>query len=389
MIYLFFFILIAVRCIRQQESFAFCDEQMEFNISFYGKLISNVKLSNSTDAILADNRVIIIDNELNVLSSVQIPKSVTHKCEWIFKPISDIFFVGCQKNEEAPYLIAYKSINDTHFSQFGDIEYFPNFNETILKVTGIQNTLFIIQKTKVTLFSLVISAQDWGIKITQYVLDKKYFGRTTEINITDITYEPFIEDNELFYKLIVVEYDLGAFWLDALSNNNILTPFRTGIINLKAYFNITKYYQSALIHSTTYNTSQITFNLFYNGQLNVQIKATYISTLNTNIVDNFYYSSNNWWSFGQPIKLGNLQGILRRNSQKQSILSVYNVKIPLASDQNLNLQDTPIYDPIDSFISLPQDYSIYYFNKGYRVVYSREDNYLQICDLYNYKLLME
>lgn len=95
---------------------AFCDDYIEFDNLYFGKFISNVKLSNNTDAILAEKRVLIIDEDLNLLSSVSIPKTQTHNCNWIFKYSSDVFFVGCQKNGEAPYLVAYKSINETHYS---------------------------------------------------------------------------------------------------------------------------------------------------------------------------------------------------------------------------------------------------------------------------------
>lgn len=85
-------------------------------MNYFGKFISNAKLSNSTDAILAEKRVLIIDDDLNVLSSLPIQKTQTHNCEWIFKQNSDTFFVGCQKNGESPYLVAYKSINQTHYT---------------------------------------------------------------------------------------------------------------------------------------------------------------------------------------------------------------------------------------------------------------------------------
>ncbi|CAD8095634.1 unnamed protein product [Paramecium primaurelia] len=317
-----------------------------------------------------------------------IPKTQTHNCNWIFTYSFDVFFVGCQKNGEAPYLVAYKSINETHYSQFGDIVYFPNLNETILSVTSVLNTLFTVQSKKVTLFTLVWAASDWSIKTTQNVLDKNYFAMSSEINITDITYEPYSQDNSSFYKLIVVEFSYGAFWVDTIVKNNIISPFRTGLINIKQYYSnlYTLYYQSAVIHSTTQNASQISINLFSNGRQDLSIKVEYVSTQKTTINPLYTYSGQ-WQSWGKPIKSGNLQGILRRNVQKQSIFNVYNIIIPPVLNENQ--VTATAYDPVDTFTSPPQDFPIYYFNRGYRIVHSIENNKLQSCDLYNYKLEME
>ncbi|CAD8090967.1 unnamed protein product [Paramecium sonneborni] len=115
-----YILLSTVYLCKAQINMAFCDEYIEYDVNNFGKFISNVKLSNSTDAILAEKRVLIIDDNLNVLSSMSIPKTQTHNCEWIFNYNNDTFFVGCQKNGEAPYLIAYKSINKTHYAQFGE-----------------------------------------------------------------------------------------------------------------------------------------------------------------------------------------------------------------------------------------------------------------------------
>ncbi|CAD8044540.1 unnamed protein product [Paramecium primaurelia] len=386
---IFYILSFIVTLCKAQINMAFCDDYIEYDVNYFGKFISNAKLSNNTDAILAEKRVLIIDDNLNVLSSLPIPKTQTHNCEWIFKQSSDTFFVGCQKNGESPYLIAYKNINQTHYQQFGDIVYFPNLNETVIKVTGILNTLFTIQSKKVTLFTLVISVADWSIKTTQNVLDKNYFARTAEINITDITLAPYISDNLQQYKLIVVEYSLGAFWVDTVVKNNILSPFRNGLIDLKKYFASTRYYSSAVIHSTTYNVSQIVFTLFYNGNYDLSIKAVYVSTSTTNVMDNYLFSSNGWSSWNKPILFGNLQGILRRNTLKQSIFNVYNIQIPVANAQYESNLTATVYDPVDTFTSPPQDFAIYYFNTGYRVVHSIENNKLQSCDLYNYKLQME
>ncbi|CAD8200253.1 unnamed protein product [Paramecium octaurelia] len=369
-----------------QKSLAFCDEYIEFDLDYFGKFISNAKLSNTTDAILAEKRVLIVDEDLNLLSSLSIPKTQTHDCLWIFKQSSEVFFVGCQKNGEAPYLIAYKSINETHYSQFGNIVYFPNINETVIRVTGIQNTLFTIQSKKVTLFTLVWSASDWSIKTTQNVFDKNYFARTAEINITDIAYEPYSQDNLQYYKLIVVEFKLGAFWVDTLIKNNIITPFRNGLINMPNVFVSSLQYNSAVIHSTTQNASYITFTVFGMDYTDISIKAVYVTTSTTTITHN-YNLNGPWASWGPPIKFANLQGILRRNILKQSIFNVFNILIPVA--QNENTLSATTYDPVDTFTSPPQDYPIYYFNRGYRVVHSIENNKLQSCDLYNYKLQTE
>ncbi|CAD8140042.1 unnamed protein product [Paramecium pentaurelia] len=386
---IFYILSFIVTLCKTQINMAFCDDYIEYDMNYFGKFISNAKLSNNTDAILAEKRVLIIDDELNVLSSLPIPKTQTHNCEWIFQQSSDTFFVGCQKNGESPYLIAYRSINQTHYQQFGDIVYFPNLNETIIKVTGTLNTLFTIQSKKVTLFTLVLSASDWSIKTTQNVLDKNYFARTTEINITDITLAPFIQDNLQQYKLIVVEYNLGAFWVDAVVRNNILSPFRNGLINLYYFSNYQKYYQSAVIHSTTQNVSQIVFTIFYNGNYDISIKVVYVSTYTTEVYETYQFRSNEWASWNKPILFGNLQGILRRNTLKQSIFNVYNIQIPVANAQYESNLTSPVYDPVDTFTSPPQDFAIYYFNTGYRVVHSIENNKLQSCDLYNYKLQME
>lgn len=64
---------------------AFCDDYIEYDVNLYGKFISHAKLTHSTDAILAEKRVIIIDDDLNVIHSLPIPKTQTHNCEWIFK----------------------------------------------------------------------------------------------------------------------------------------------------------------------------------------------------------------------------------------------------------------------------------------------------------------
>ncbi|CAD8148746.1 unnamed protein product [Paramecium octaurelia] len=386
-----FFVSFIVTLSYAQKGLAFCDEYIEYDISFYGKFISNVKLSNTTDAILADYRVMIIDDELNVLSSVSIPKMNNFTCGWIFTPISGYFFIGCQKSGESPYLVAYKSINQTHYSKFGDIVQFPIVNQTLIKITGTDNTIFTVQSTKVTLFTLVMSAADWSIKTTQNVFDKNYFSRTSEINITDITFLPFAQDNMKYLKIMVTEFSLGSFWIDALIKNNIVSPFRTG--NIFPNLSWTKY-QSVTIHSTTSNVSMISMTYFSTYNSPMSFKAVFNSVTSTTLTTNLVYTDQTGWqSQIAPVKSGNVEAIMFRNTQKQGTLFIYNAVIaPAVSDSQDEVEtqlNAPTYDPVDKLTSPPQDYSIFYFNSGYRVVHSIENNKLQSCDLYNYKLQKE
>ncbi|CAK93237.1 unnamed protein product (macronuclear) [Paramecium tetraurelia] len=303
-----------------QKSLAFCDEYIEFDISFYGKFISNVKLSNTTDAILADYRIMIIDNELNVLSSISIPKTNNSTCSWIFTPISGYFFIGCQKGADSPYLIAYKSINETHYSQFGDIVQFPIVNSTVIKITGSDNTLFTVETTKVTLFTLVMSAADWSIKTTQNVLDKNYFSRTSEINITDITFLPYVQDSMKYLKIMVTEFNVGSFWIDALVKNNIVSPFRTG--NIFPNLSWTKY-QSVTIHSTTSNVSMISMTYYTTQNSPMSYKVVVNSVASTSLTTNFLYTQSGWQHQIAVLKSGNVEAIMYRNPLKQTILYIY------------------------------------------------------------------
>lgn len=56
-----------------------------------------------------------------------------------------------------------------------------------------ENTLFVQQADKVTLFTLVIQATTWDVLTTFLVFDNNYLGRPS-INLTDITFKSYVED---------------------------------------------------------------------------------------------------------------------------------------------------------------------------------------------------
>ncbi|CAD8121176.1 unnamed protein product [Paramecium sonneborni] len=385
-----YLISLIVALFKAQEHSKGCDSYRQYNIDYYGKLISHLRLSNTSDIILANNRLLIIDNELSVLSSLPIPKINSSLCEWIFNQSPGLIFVGCQSNGEAPYLIAYKIINNTHLTQFGDIVYFP-LNETVNDIKGTLNTLFTIQSEKLTFFKLIMTLTDWTIQTTQYVLDRDYFDfwMYNELQIMDLEFETYWLDNIQYYKLIIVEYQSGAYWVDTIVENNILSPIRFGQIYLKCC-NL-----KATIHSTTQNESFITFTKGNGGYpFYINIKYEII----TWILLEFDSPTFDWIASSKLKQIGNVQGIMYRNSKnKQSVLWLYNVVLPqpqnqiesLQTDQQNQTQALKAYPRIDTLTSPPQDYSIFYFSSEFTVVHSIEDNKLQSCDLYNYKIQME
>jgi hypothetical protein len=60
-------------------------------------------------------------------------------------------------------------------------------------------------------------------------------GRSS-INLTDITFKSYVEDTVSYYKILLVDYNFGAYWVDAIVRNKILSPFRSGDIYLKGWF---------------------------------------------------------------------------------------------------------------------------------------------------------
>ncbi|CAD8195993.1 unnamed protein product [Paramecium octaurelia] len=352
-----------------------------------------IKLSNTRDAILSEKRVVIIDDQLNILSSNPFPQTSNSPCQWIISNNQGYIFVGCQKGLETPYLISYKQINDTHFSQFGDIVYFPNVNLQLQKITGRLNTVFAVETNQITLFTLVITVSSWTMKQAQQsVLDNGYFSYSKQMNITDVTFAEYTEDNLSFYKIILTEFNYGIFWLDAFVKNNLVTPYRNGDAKIDPYtYIISK--QSTVIHSTTQNISIISVH-FYNTQYeSTSYKMIVNSVVSTTLEKRYQYVGYQGWSpWGQSISFRNITAIQHRNNLNQTAILIYNIAVGMDRFENSNEDQNPlgvIYNPVDKLTSSPQNHSVLYFNTGNRIVHTIDQNKLQSCDLYNYKLSIE
>jgi hypothetical protein len=93
---------------------------------------------------LTTNKIIFLDEFLNVVNEISAPSNGSHQCDRVFShKTQDIFFVVCQAEEESPYVAAFKPVdNTTSYEQFGVYNYF-SIDETIKKVELIGNTLLV------------------------------------------------------------------------------------------------------------------------------------------------------------------------------------------------------------------------------------------------------
>lgn len=98
----------------------FCDEPVEFNNQTYGNLITNLKLNSENDVIMTDNKILILDDNLNILSELPNPSTLLSPCRLPFKHSADLFFLGCLPSSGNPAIYAYKRVNATHFENFGN-----------------------------------------------------------------------------------------------------------------------------------------------------------------------------------------------------------------------------------------------------------------------------
>lgn len=105
-------------------------------------------------------------------------------------------------------------------------------------------------------------------------------GRSS-INLTDITFKSYVEDSVSYYKILLVDYNFGAYWVDAVVRNKILSPFRSGDIYLKGWFTYTHYYHSAVIHSTRGNQTHFLISHYNYGI--AAVKAIFNSVTSTTI----------------------------------------------------------------------------------------------------------
>ncbi|CAK58230.1 unnamed protein product (macronuclear) [Paramecium tetraurelia] len=236
----------------------------------------------------------------------------------------------------SPYLISYEQI----ISQFSDIVYFPNVNSQLQKTGRLK--VFAVETNQITLFTLVITVSSWTIKQTQQsILDKNYFSYSKQMNITDVTFAEYTEDNLQFYQIILTEFNHGIFWLDAFVK--IIFQLRIAVVMHQLIPRLIITYR---------NNLQLFIQLLKIYQL-FHYKMTVNSVVSTTLEQRYQYVGyQNFSTWGQSISFRNIT-------------------------------------PVDNLTSLPQIHSVLYFNTGNRIVHTIDQNKLQSCDLYNYKLSIE
>lgn len=75
---------------------AICDIESYLDLGFNEDIIDHTKIGNSTDLILTTKNILLLDQDLNVLSSITSPSNGSYKCDKVVSHQTlNYFFVAC------------------------------------------------------------------------------------------------------------------------------------------------------------------------------------------------------------------------------------------------------------------------------------------------------
>ncbi|CAD8052792.1 unnamed protein product [Paramecium sonneborni] len=362
-----------------QRGQAICNQEIYLDVDVDEEIIDHTKLNNNTDIVLTTSKFLLLDAKLNILNTYTTPNNESHTCNLVSDhPLQNLFFLACQAAGMAPFLVAYKQIENSSYSVFGEYQAIPTISESFSKFAIVGNTLIIPQKKKIVFFTTVIQASSWYIRTTSYVLDAQFFN-STNLNISDFSLSPFQQDQQDYQRILVLDYELGVFWADAIQRSNNLIPFNNGIINVKSSYYIpysARFRQVAQLKASQ-NMTQFVLQTYADSsyQFEYLLNNSYLSLSTT-------LSKYKDWNPFSSIRINNnIFAIPYQNYQHTVVIQLFNIAVK-QNDQENNLKQ----EPTDLLISASIESLILYFNSNNTLVYRSDFDSLTLCTLSNYKV---
>ncbi|CAD8046341.1 unnamed protein product [Paramecium sonneborni] len=354
-----------------------CIFEQVFDIDTYEDLIDKAKFGNgSIDVIQTTKKLLLLDQDLNVLNSTLGPKTTGYSCNRVIGyPLENIFFVGCQQNGSEAYLQGYQCYG-VNCNPFGGMVYIPLGVQLFDKAIVIGNTLIMLQNDRILFYTIVIQTNAWYMRTTSYIFDKIYFNRNS-LQLTDFDVKSYYIDSQLVYRLLMTEKNDGVLWVDSILRTNNLVPYSQGYIPLRqAIISLksTTKFKSAALWKVSENLSQFIITTDFEDNYQILYQA------NKTIVEAVLNRYKDWTQISYVTLKGNAVAIPYQNSQGTVVTPLY--KIKSLTDSNEIVQLNQDYNDL-LFSSSLKHFLIYFVDNDFVIYKSDADSFTK-CKLNQY-----
>ncbi|CAD8161879.1 unnamed protein product [Paramecium pentaurelia] len=358
-----------------QKKTTICDIEQYYDFEQNENIVDHTRI-NQTDIMLTNSNIYILDENLQVLNSIETPEISDYICNKIIThPLHLILLLACQSQQKGinPIMFAYKANGLNQYELFGEAVQMQQVKENFEKMIIVGNSLLIPQSDKILTLTTVISNNSWYLKTTSYTLDAQFLN-VSNLNITNFDIYSYVKDFQTNYRILISDYENGVYWIEAISKSNNIVPYNSGRFNIRSFYipNTARFRSAVILNATNSNTLFI---------LQTYVDSSFLFEYSFTSSQLFFYSTLNkykdWNAFSQIRNNKNAILIPYQNYQKVVVINLFNLK-------SLK-QNQLTVEPNDLLISASIDNLILYFISENRLVFRSDVDALTRCTLMNYQ----